>query len=156
MWPVCIRSTSFFNFLYRQKSQGGQRSGLTVVYFFFPSTCIRTCTAPVCLAVISSAPLSSLWSACGRWHLRWSQPPRPSHPVYACEEVNKATEILNVYKKKEFIITVVLLGVSCTCVIVLTLELQWLPGARSTVTHNAEEKRKPVNLTPMLTCYRFK
>lgn len=48
------------------------------------------------------------------------------------------------------------IGVSCTCVIVLTLELQWLPGARSTVTHNAEEKRKPVNLTPTLTCYRFK
>lgn len=46
---------------------------------------------------------------------------------------------------------------SCVYVcLVLTLELQWLLGARSTVTHNAEEKRKPVNLTPTLTCYRFK
>lgn len=51
------------------------------------STCCSfgcTCTGLVFLEWSFSVPLSSRWSACEQWHLRWFPPPRPSHHAYVC------------------------------------------------------------------------
>lgn len=86
MWPVWMRSISFFNFL---SVHGGWEGYITFnIITKYPFcgliyiSCACTCIALVFLGVVFLVPLFSLWLVYERWHLRWFQPPRPSRHAY--------------------------------------------------------------------------
>lgn len=55
--------------------------------------CVCTCTVLVCLGLVFSVPLSSLWLTYGQSHLQWFQPPHPSHHAYACNRGGNKHEV---------------------------------------------------------------